>query len=122
MYRSRLGKSAIVTILKTSHRLRFSSVARRSRDKTGDMPHTEDAPALVSSDDATQEAHRRRSARGIHGLEVALVILALVNLCVLPWAFGGVDASCELASACVSICALCVALLPRHSDDEATGL
>lgn len=79
------------------------------------MPQSHGEPAPGIEDVLTAEAPRHRHARRIHRNEVALVALALLELCALPWAYGGVDAWSQLACACASICALAVALVPRVS-------
>jgi O-antigen ligase len=56
-----------------------------------------------------------RPSKRTHPLEAALVSVAGLELCVLPWAFGGVDPAVQVACAAVSLCALLVALSPRRT-------
>src|ERR1700679_2594609 len=62
-----------------------------------------------------------RPSKRTHPLELALVVLAGLELCALPWAFGGVDASVQLVCAGLSLCALLVAVFPRRSSGVDTG-
>lgn len=49
----------------------------------------------------------------VHPLEQLLALLAGLNLCFLPWAFGGVDVWSQLVSAGLAAGTLLTALLPR---------
>jgi O-antigen ligase len=51
----------------------------------------------------------------LHRFEAALIALTILNLCFLPWAFGGVDSWSQLVSLGISVATAVVALLPRRS-------
>jgi O-antigen ligase len=56
----------------------------------------------------------RRFTR-IHPREIILVVLVGVQVCFLPWAFGGVDLWCQRVSCALGFFSLVVALLPPRS-------
>lgn len=63
-----------------------------------------------------------RSAGQLHRLEMAVVVLSTLNLCFLPWAFGGVDPWSQLVSLGLATGTAVVALLPRrHSSRSNSG-
>ncbi len=57
-------------------------------------------------------------AKAIHPLEVTLTFLVGLNLCLLPWAFGGVDVGAQRASAGLAVAALVASLVPRQRRRE----
>lgn len=76
------------------------------------------------SETATSPADSRYSGRANNRqqpLELCLVIMVALNLCFLPWAFGGVDPWSQFTSAGLSFGALTIALLPRPSRGMAAG-
>lgn len=54
----------------------------------------------------------------VHRYEVSLGALVAVNVCFLPWAFGGVDVWAQWISLALASAALTVALLPRSPVNE----
>jgi O-antigen ligase len=79
------------------------------------MPQSPGEPSLGIEDVLAPPSEILRVGKRLHPFEVTLVALVLIELCVLPWAFGGVDPSTQLFCAAVSACALALALLPRRS-------
>ena len=63
----------------------------------------------------------RRTAERIQPPELALTALVALNLCFLPWAFGGVDAWSQLVSGGLALAAMIVALLPCRPASPAAG-
>jgi hypothetical protein len=70
----------------------------------------------TSLPDSRKVGHQNEAKRprdSIHPGEITVVVLVTLNLCFLPWAFGGVDEWSQLVSAVLALVALVAALAPH---------
>ena len=61
---------------------------------------------------------KSKSSVPLHELELALVLIACIHLCFLPWALGARAPWAQITSAVLGILALIIACWPRHYQGE----